>query len=112
MCQANKGGWHSAEMMQNLTGLGVIPPAKRLNLNTDGFETFPRLLDLDLSAAMGKAKGNKVTEQNFHTCLNVANRTAPARFRIMKLEQIQVKTKGPGRDLRLLLEKFFRLLVG
>ncbi len=69
MCQANKGGWHSAEMMQNLTGLGVIPPAKRLNLNTDGFETFPRLLDLDLSAAMGKAKGNKVTEQNFHTCL-------------------------------------------
>src|SRR5581483_11691683 len=59
-------GWNSAEGMQEISGLGVIPPAEKFDFQADLFQGLFGLLDLNLLPAMSKGEGNLMVEEDFH----------------------------------------------
>jgi hypothetical protein len=52
--------------MQDVAGLGGIPPAEVFDIHADFFESGPGLFDLDLRAAMRQHERHMAIQENFH----------------------------------------------
>src|SRR2546421_12943269 len=56
----------SAEVLQHIAGLTVVPPAERLDGHPEFFEGCFSLLDLDLSATVSQHEWHMAVENYFH----------------------------------------------
>jgi len=59
-------GGHSTKIMNNITGLFVIPPAQRLNLEAEGLQRGLGALDLYLLSAVRERERNVAVKEDFH----------------------------------------------
>lgn len=64
--EAEEGGGDAGEVVEDVAGLGVVPPAEVFDLEADFFEGDFGLFDLDLGAAVGEHEGDVAVEEDFH----------------------------------------------
>jgi hypothetical protein len=64
--ETEEGSGDAAEVMEDVGGLGVVPPAEVFDVEADFFEGEFGLLDLDLGATMGQHEGDVAVEKDFH----------------------------------------------